>query len=390
MLEPAGLRRRCWTSIQRLHAGRGPGDHPGAGSPRTRPRSRCGCCWPPTRPARASTCRRTATGWSTSTSRSTRPGWSSASAGSTATGRHNRPEIFHFVPVASSTTYADDLAFMGRIAEKVGTIAADLGSVNQVIDADIQRHFARSGAPAPVVESRSDGTNVVNQALAGGIELNRRLTELSRTYAERKGALHLTPGNARRVVDTALRLTAQPVLIEVGDDRTDAEVFEVPALGSSWQPALRGLDTRLRAWAVAPDHLRRPGRGRPDRPGLHPPWPRSPAEGCPDPAQRSVQRGRRGEPRDRGSRRRPAAVVRGRGVTAGAGRPRRDPAARGGVPRWHPAAWSGDGRGQGGEAPRGRPRPHRPAARKPACADRVDQGVERARLAGCAAGCWTR
>ena len=55
-----------------------------------------------------------------------------------------------------------------------------------------------------------------------------------------------TPGNARRVVDTALRLTAQPVLVEVGDDRTDAEVFEVPAVGSSWQPALRGLDTRLR------------------------------------------------------------------------------------------------------------------------------------------------
>jgi superfamily II DNA or RNA helicase len=161
-------------------------------------------------------------------------------------GQTQPPEIFHLVSVASSTTYADDLAFMGRIAEKVGTIAADLGSVNQVIDADIQRHFARSGAPAPVLESRSDGTNVVNQTLAGGIELNRRLTELSRTYAERKGALHLTPGNARRVVDTALRLTAQPVLVEVGDDRTDAEVFEVPAVGSSWQSALRGLDTRLR------------------------------------------------------------------------------------------------------------------------------------------------
>ncbi len=69
-------------------------------------------------------------------------------------GQTQPPEIFHLVPVASSTTYADDLAFMGRIAEKVGTIAADLGSVNQVIDADIQRHFARSGAPAPVAESR--------------------------------------------------------------------------------------------------------------------------------------------------------------------------------------------------------------------------------------------
>ena len=245
---------------------------------------------------------------------------------------------------------------MGRIAEKVGTIAADLGSVNQVIDADIQRHFARSGAPAPVVESRSDGTNVVNQTLAGGIELNRRLTELSRTYAERKGALHLTPGNARRVVDTALRLTAQPLLVEVGDDRTDAEVFEVPALGSSWQPALRGLDTRLRPGQWRPITFDdRAAAGRTDLVNIHL------GHALLQKAarilrERSVQRGRGREPRDRGSRRRPAAVLCGRGVTAGAGRPRRDPAARGGVPHWHPAAWSGDGRGQGGEAPRGRPR----------------------------------
>jgi hypothetical protein len=116
-----------------------------------------------------------------------------------------------------------------------------------VIDADIQRHFSRSGAPEPSQPTKDvDDADVVNQTLAGGLELNRRLTELSRTYAERKTALHLTAGNARRVVDTALRLTAQPELVEIGDDRTDAAVFEVPALGPSWQPALRGLDTRLR------------------------------------------------------------------------------------------------------------------------------------------------
>jgi len=33
--------------------------------------------------------------------------------------------------------------------------------------------------------------------------------------------------------------------VEVGDADTDAQVFAVPALGSAWQPALRGLDTRL-------------------------------------------------------------------------------------------------------------------------------------------------
>ena len=76
--------------------------------------------------------------------------------------------------------------FMRRIAEKVGTVAHDLGSVNQVIDAEIQQHFARTGAPREVRRRRVDDQRVINRALAGGMELNRRLTELSQTYAERK------------------------------------------------------------------------------------------------------------------------------------------------------------------------------------------------------------
>ena len=68
--------------------------------------------------------------------------------------------------------------------------------------------------------------------------------------------MHLTPSNARRVLDTALSLTSQPPLLEIGDDRTDAQVFAVPAVGPSWQPALRGLDTRLRAGPLAAHHLR--------------------------------------------------------------------------------------------------------------------------------------
>ena len=161
-------------------------------------------------------------------------------------GQRETPEVYHLVPVASASSYAADLAFLGRIAQKVGTIATDLGSVNQVIDADIQAHFSRVGAPRSRTAVSAASSTVVNRALAGSAELNRQLTELSRTYVDRKAAMHLTPDNARRVVDTALSLTAQPRLNEVGDDRTDVAVFAVPALGSAWQAALRGLDTRLR------------------------------------------------------------------------------------------------------------------------------------------------
>lgn len=161
-------------------------------------------------------------------------------------GQRETPEIYHFAPDSTSTTYTADMDFMRRIAEKVGNVAQDLGSVNQVIDADVQNHFSPTASSRKAKPSApDDGNAIITRALAGGIELNRRLTELSRTYGERKAEMHLTPGNARRVVDAALALTAQPPLVEVGDADTDAQVFAVPALGSAWQPALRGLDTRL-------------------------------------------------------------------------------------------------------------------------------------------------
>ncbi|MDN5747755.1 MAG: DISARM system SNF2-like helicase DrmD [Pseudonocardia sp.] len=165
-------------------------------------------------------------------------------------GQDQVPEIYHFAPDSTSSTYAADMDFMRRIAEKVGNVAQDLGSVYQVIDAEVQEHFAgrprKKGRAAP-----DSGDAIITRALAGGMELNRRLTELSQTYAERKVEMHLTPGNARRVVDAALALTAQPPLVEVGDEDTDAQVFAVPALGPAWQPALDGLATRLE-----PDVLR--------------------------------------------------------------------------------------------------------------------------------------
>ena len=168
-------------------------------------------------------------------------------------GQQQVPEIYHFAPDSTASTYAADMDFLRRIAEKVGTVAHDLGSVNQVIDDDVQQHFAGTGRPRRGRRAAPEsGDAIITRALAGGIELNRRLTELSRTYAERKVEMHLTPGNARRVVDTALTLTAQPPLVEVGDPGTDAPVFTVPALGPAWQPALQGLDTRLEPGVLRP------------------------------------------------------------------------------------------------------------------------------------------
>jgi superfamily II DNA or RNA helicase len=167
-------------------------------------------------------------------------------------GQRHAPEVFHLAPDSTDGLYAASVDFLRRIAEKVGNVARDLGSVNPVIDAEIQAHFSPRRGSSRRQQPADDGNAIINRALAGGLDLNRRLTELSRTYRERKVAMHLTPGNARRVVDTALALTAQPPLREIGDERSDAPVLEVPDLGASWQAALRGLDTRLHPGVLRP------------------------------------------------------------------------------------------------------------------------------------------
>ena len=182
------------------------------------------------------------------------------------------PEIYQLSPAGSISAYARDLKFLlDKIKQKIGTVAADLGSANEVIDVEIQDHFTPGGTGRKVkLSARDDGNVIINRALAGGIELNRSLTELSRTYGERKAEMHLTPANAQRVVDTALELTGQPPLREIGDDRSDAQVFEVPSLGPAWQPALRGLERRLNPGVLRPvtfDDLA--ARGRDDLVHVH-------------------------------------------------------------------------------------------------------------------------
>ncbi|WP_256842152.1 DISARM system SNF2-like helicase DrmD [Ornithinimicrobium cryptoxanthini] len=185
-------------------------------------------------------------------------------------GQRYAPEIFHFVPDATASTYGADMDFVRRIAEKVGQVAQDLGSVNQVIDADVQAHFGRASLPAARSKAAVDGNAIITRTLAGGMALNRQLTELARTYDDTKIDMHLTPGNLRRVVDTALELSSQPLLNEVGDDRTDAQVFEVPDLGPAWHDALRGLDSRLEPGVYRPitfdDHA---AEGRDDLVHVH-------------------------------------------------------------------------------------------------------------------------
>ena len=168
-------------------------------------------------------------------------------------GQTEEPQVFHFVPVADSSTYAADLNFMERIARKIAQVEYDLGSANQVVGEEIQGHFGKR-TPAKAQSKGVDTNEIINSALAGGMELNARLTQLEQGYDESRTEMHLDPANLRRVVDTALRINHQSPLIENHEfaQDTDAEVFTVPSLTTGWHDTLRGLDTRLKPGELRP------------------------------------------------------------------------------------------------------------------------------------------
>lgn len=163
-------------------------------------------------------------------------------------GQKQEPIVYHFAPVATSSTYESDMNFLQRIAEKVARVELDLGSANQIVDEQIQKHFLPAQRSVKVTK-KSSGDDAIAEVLAGGVELNRQLTRLESGFDETRVKMHLEPENLRRVVDTALELNNQQKLVPNFDlrdaDTPDVDVFDIPDLTSGWQPALRGLEHQL-------------------------------------------------------------------------------------------------------------------------------------------------
>ena len=126
------------------------------------------------------------------------------------------------------STYAADAEFMARIAKKVAQVEDDLGQVNQVIG-DRDPAALRRPRPGQAQGQGVDANEVINTALAGGMELNARLTQLEQDFDASRAELHLDPPTCAGSWTPRCGSTISRRLIPVGDDRTDAEVFQLPA-----------------------------------------------------------------------------------------------------------------------------------------------------------------
>lgn len=160
-------------------------------------------------------------------------------------GQTHNPQVFHFTPVGNSKALlTGDAAFLARIADKIARVRNDLGSANEVVAPDIQRKLGGWDIPKAVAKKNS-AEDTINKMLAGGQEMNRKLTHLEEGLERDRSELHLTPANLQRVVATALEMDHQPPLKDTNSEGTDAPVFEVPVLEPRWSRTVDALATRL-------------------------------------------------------------------------------------------------------------------------------------------------
>lgn len=147
--------------------------------------------------------------------------------------------ISHFVGVgwqqAASGSYEADLEFLSRVAEKVAREREDLGRVNPVLARAVEARMLGR----PVLEDPFT-TQPATTALRAEQDLRAQVARLRAQLDTSTETLHVASPNVRRVVDTALALAGQPLIVDRSDGLLDA-----PDLSRGWERTLLGLEDPL-------------------------------------------------------------------------------------------------------------------------------------------------
>ncbi len=170
-------------------------------------------------------------------------------------GQREVPEVRHFVAVGWQQQrggFEGDTEFLSRVARKVTQVEADLGPVNPVLAAAVQRRMLGQRIDPSELDRLSSAADPPSGAARGRIgadagvreQIARLRTQLDQTVAE----LEITPDRVRRVVETGLRLARQAPLTPALDPDP---VWDVPPLTGTWVRATDRLAHPLR-----PDELR--------------------------------------------------------------------------------------------------------------------------------------
>lgn len=164
-------------------------------------------------------------------------------------GQRHAPDIRHFVGTGwrhAVDAFEADLEFLSRVARKVASMQADLGSVNAVLADAVQRRML---GQIPDIDTDFD----VDAADSGpgpdlplDTDVPRQVLRLREVLDKTVADLGTTPAAVRRVVGTALELARQqPLRPHEDQHHADGRLFDVPPLTGSWERATAGLTEKL-------------------------------------------------------------------------------------------------------------------------------------------------
>jgi hypothetical protein len=149
-------------------------------------------------------------------------------------GQRQPVDVAHFVgsgwQQAEAGSQEADLEFRARVAVKVATERADLGSVNPVLASAVEaRMLGRPVLVDPTMVTAKPGTQLIRAER----DLREQAQRLRAQLQASTHRLHVSPPNVRRVVDVALQLAGQPPLVEAGPK--EPGVIASPLLRSGWE-----------------------------------------------------------------------------------------------------------------------------------------------------------
>jgi ERCC4-related helicase len=140
-----------------------------------------------------------------------------------------------------------DLEFLMRAVRKVEQIREDLGKVGPVIAEQVED--AMLGRRQRLDTTQAEGeAQPIKKLLKFERDLAKQIKELVDQLNETRKEWRLEPENIQKVVEIGLALAGQPPLIEANvpgiwpdPKRSACPVFQIPALGGSWEGCSEGL-----------------------------------------------------------------------------------------------------------------------------------------------------
>lgn len=133
-----------------------------------------------------------------------------------------------------------DLEFLMRVALKIETIREDLGKVGPVIAEQVEEAMLGRRSALQTEDAERDA-QPIRKMLRFERDLHKQVQALMDQYRETRRELRLSPENIRHVVQVALQLAGQPVLIPQKTD-DGKSCFQLPPLRGSWAACAEGLE----------------------------------------------------------------------------------------------------------------------------------------------------